>query len=69
MAGADGAEWRSALAAVQGWKVPDLPVRGADLLAAGLMPGPALGRRLAEIEQRWIESDFSLDREALLAQP
>ncbi len=69
MAGADGAEWRSALSAVQGWKVPDLPVRGADLLAAGLMPGPALGRRLAEIEQRWIESDFSLDREALLAQP
>lgn len=56
LAGADGADWRAALAAVEGWPVPSLPVRGADLLASGLLPGPALGRRLAEIEQRWIDS-------------
>jgi len=34
-----------------------------------LMPeysGPALGRRLSELEQRWIESGFSLGREDLL---
>jgi len=69
LAGADGADWHAALAAVEGWTVPTLPVRGADLLAAGLVPGPALGRRLAEIEQRWIDSGFTLDRAALLAQP
>lgn len=69
LAGANGADWRAALAAVDGWPVPSLPVRGADLLASGLMPGPALGRRLAEIEQRWIDSGFTLDRETLLAQP
>lgn len=69
LAGANGADWRAALAAVEGWPVPSLPVRGADLLAAGLVPGPDLGRRLAEIEQRWIDSGFTLGREALLAQP
>jgi poly(A) polymerase len=34
-----------------------------------LMPeyvGPALGRRLSELEQRWIESGFSLGRKDLL---
>ena len=34
-----------------------------------LMPtytGPALGRRLSDLEQRWIDSGFSLGREDLL---
>jgi poly(A) polymerase len=39
------------------------------ITAADLMPhlrGPALGRKLKELEQVWIASDFSLGREALL---
>ncbi len=47
--------------------------RGADarfpVSAADLMPdvtGPALGRRLAELEARWIASDFTLSRDDLL---
>jgi tRNA nucleotidyltransferase/poly(A) polymerase len=44
-----------------------LPVRAADLMPA--YSGPALGRRLAELEQRWIDSGFTLDRDALLALP
>lgn len=41
-----------------------LPVTADDLMPA--LSGPALGRRLAEIEARWIASDFTLDRDALL---
>jgi tRNA nucleotidyltransferase/poly(A) polymerase len=47
--------------------VPPFPLRGADLVALGLAPGPEVGRALAEAERRWIASDFSLGREALLA--
>lgn len=41
------------------------PVRAADLSAD--LTGPALGRRLKELEQIWIRSGFSLTREQLLA--
>lgn len=48
-------------------KVPDFPLRGQDLLAAGYAAGPELGAELARLERSWIESGFSLDREDLLA--
>lgn len=50
------------------WRAPALPLAGADLQAAGLKPGPALGQALRRLEQAWIDSDFTLDREALLAE-
>lgn len=46
--------------------VPIFPLRGSDLLAAGMKPGPALGSELERLERRWIESGFALDRAALL---
>jgi tRNA nucleotidyltransferase/poly(A) polymerase len=52
-----------------GWQRPLLPVSGKDLVASGVEPGPEVGRRLREIETRWIEGDFSLGRDALLAAP
>ncbi|MCX7889568.1 MAG: CCA tRNA nucleotidyltransferase [Rhodobacteraceae bacterium] len=42
-----------------------LPVRAEDLMPG--LQGPALGRRLREIEARWIASGFALSREQLLA--
>ncbi|MCA1998875.1 MAG: CCA tRNA nucleotidyltransferase, partial [Hyphomicrobiales bacterium] len=33
---------------------PRFRITGADLLAAGLAPGPEIGRMLAEIEAGWI---------------
>jgi poly(A) polymerase/tRNA nucleotidyltransferase (CCA-adding enzyme) len=42
------------------------------IAATDLMPtyvGAALGARLAALERRWIDSDFQLDRETLLAIP
>lgn len=38
--------------------VPDFLMSGADILAAGVSPGPRVGKLLAETEQRWIEAGF-----------
>jgi len=42
------------------------PVAAADLMPA--LKGPALGRRLDELERRWIASRFALGRDELLRQ-
>lgn len=43
------------------WMVPQLPVRGADLLARGLAEGPAIGRIVRAFEDWWISEDFPRD--------
>lgn len=43
------------------------PLAAADLIAAGMAPSPALGRALTRAEAAWLESDFQLDKAALLA--
>lgn len=48
------------------WKRPVFPVSGKDLIAAGSEPGAAMGKTLAAMEKRWIESGFSLSKEELL---
>ena len=40
---------------------------GADVLAAGARPGPAVGRVLRTLEADWLAQDFQPDRAALLA--
>ena len=44
------------------WKVPTLPVRGADLLDRGLAEGPAIGRVVRAFEEWWIAEDFPQDQ-------
>jgi poly(A) polymerase len=51
---------------LRGISVPALPIDGADLIARGLAPGPVLGRALERLERLWIESGFTLGRQALL---
>ncbi len=46
--------------------VPAFPLKGADLIALGHAPGEQLGRKLKTLEDAWIESDFSLNRDALI---
>ncbi|WP_422377736.1 CCA tRNA nucleotidyltransferase [Roseibium sp.] len=46
---------------------PEFPLKGADLIATGHAPGPALGDLLKRLETAWRDSRFLLDREALLA--
>ena len=40
------------------WPVPRLPVKGADVLALGIAPGPDVGAILAEVEAWWVDHDF-----------
>jgi poly(A) polymerase len=56
--------WAGQLAS---WTRPRLPLSGKDLIAMGLPPGPAVSRRLAEIEQRWIAAGFPPERAAVAA--
>jgi len=62
-----GADWKQMLELPERWPRPVFPVSGADLLAAGVSAGPDLGRMLRTLETAWIASDFTLQRDDLLA--
>jgi poly(A) polymerase len=62
------AGWQTALRLPQRWPVPVMPVRGGDLVELGLPPGPRVGEIMRMLETRWIETDFTVGREALLQQ-
>ncbi len=51
---------------VRKWTRPEFPLKGADLTALGIAPGPILGTLLRRLEQEWIASGFMLGRDALL---
>jgi poly(A) polymerase len=46
---------------------PRFPLRGGDLVALGVPPGPRVGAVLAAVEDWWIAGDFTADRDACLA--
>ncbi len=48
-------------------EVPRFPLSGSDLLQRGMKPGPQIGAELDRLEKKWIQSDFKLERAALLA--
>src|SRR5690606_17416880 len=50
------------------WEKPKFPVSGKDLLALGDEPGEAVGKTLNRLEEMWVEANFELEREALLAE-
>lgn len=64
--GADLRDLPSLLGEAAAWVAPVFPLRGADLLAAGLPPGPAVGRVLAAVEEWWLAHDFQPARAACL---
>ena len=55
------------LARAEKFERPLFPLSGADVLAAGLAPGPKVGEALKQLEETWIGSNFSFDRAKLLA--
>lgn len=61
-------DWREVHDLAKSWQRPTLPVNGADLLALGLAEGPTIGAALRKAEEAWIESDFTLGRDELLAE-
>ncbi|MEM8616357.1 MAG: CCA tRNA nucleotidyltransferase [Pseudomonadota bacterium] len=60
------ADVRDILAAIHIWKRPDFPIKGDDALAAGLK-GREVGEALSRVGRVWVDSDFMLEREALLS--
>lgn len=40
------------------WSAPSLPVTGADVVAGGIAPGPAVGHILRDMEDWWAAEDF-----------
>jgi poly(A) polymerase len=54
-------QWQRLLAGAEHWQRPVFPLSGADVMAAGVPQGPAVGRVLAELETWWIESGFTED--------
>jgi len=62
----DDPAWRHAAGLAANWRRPGFPLGGADLIALGLKPGPALGALLKDLEEQWIAGGFTADRETLL---
>lgn len=54
----DDPDLAAAYALPEHWHVPKLPVKGLDVLALGLPPGPHIGDILAEVERWWLDHDF-----------
>ncbi len=64
---ADGSLWcLERFRRLQTLDIPRFPVKGKDLLAAGLEPGPDIGKRLAQTERWWAEDNFQADHSACL---
>jgi poly(A) polymerase len=59
------AHWQNFLATAETWQKPRFPLKGGDVMRAGVSRGPLVGQVLAEVEAWWIETGFSQDRAAL----
>jgi poly(A) polymerase len=65
--GSPGLErWRDIVALAEGWTPPAFPLTGADVMTAGVPKGPLVGRVLREVEDWWIDRDFTDDRGSVL---
>ena len=52
---------------LDGWQAPRFPLTGADLIALGVPAGPKMGNLLRDLEEMWVDGDFAMNRDALLA--
>jgi len=60
------AHWISLAALAADWTRPEFPLSGKDLIAAGVEPGPAMGRAMKALEALWVRSGFTADKDKLL---
>ena len=57
--------WRALLALADAWERPRFPLSGRDVMLAGVPQGPLVGQVLGEVEEWWIDSDFTGDSSSL----
>ena len=48
----------AAIEALSGWAVPQLPLKGGDIVARGVAAGPEVARILKAVEAQWVAEDF-----------
>ena len=60
-------EWLNIYKTAQDWEWPEFPITGKDLIAAGLPPGPKVGKAMMALEALWVRSGFNANKQALLA--
>lgn len=58
-------EWHNLHNLLQNWQLPTFPLSGGHIVAAGIQPGPDVGRILTDLKREWIESDFALTEDDL----
>ena len=65
---AAGAQWRALLPMAQTWPRPAFPLSGEEVMAAGVPRGPLVGEIMREVEDWWIDHDFTDDKLSLVEQ-
>lgn len=55
------------LSRAEAFEKPEFPLSGSDLIAKGMDAGPALGEKLKELETLWVDRNFALTKDDLLA--
>ena len=55
-------QWLALLNMAQTWVRPVMPLTGEEVMAAGVPIGPKIGRVLREVEDWWIDADFTDDK-------
>ncbi len=58
--------WRMLLEMADSWQRPRFALTGRDVMEAGISQGPDVGRLLAQVEDWWVEGDFTASESALL---
>ena len=53
--------------AIESWPIPAFPVSGNDLMAAGVPKDKKFGNVLKAIKEVWMESDYKMNKQELLA--
>ncbi|RVU35882.1 CCA tRNA nucleotidyltransferase [Hwanghaeella grinnelliae] len=64
--GIDAKSWEAVVAVAEEWQPKTFPLRGRDLLDAGMAPGAEVGALLGSIENWWIDQGFEPDLAACL---
>ncbi|MEQ1889978.1 MAG: CCA tRNA nucleotidyltransferase [Alphaproteobacteria bacterium] len=59
-------QWRALLAMIDSWQPPTLPLDGHHVKLAGVPDGPHIGLVLREVEEWWIDADFTTDAYSLI---
>ncbi len=62
----DDAAWKRLLRLPKRWPIPNFPVTGKDLLAAGQPHGPGIGETLRRLEDWWMAADFKTTKQDLM---